>query len=310
MKMKGKAMILTAALAVGCLLPTAAMAESSDVGLKVNDSWVTCDETTGVPYINDSGRTMVPLRVVNDYFDYTTDWSSDGAVDVNVQAGRSDYTANGEAGQFETAPVIRDGRTYLPARDFGELYGSVYWDGVDRIVWLSDSAEPAYQIIRDQIIRATKDAIEPVPLSDGWTVHGGGDGHFIFKVEKEGGENYLYISQGHSHMGGYQDPVFRDDGDKLTYIATFNHTSSIAVDGDTVYYTMGTEAATWTDYIVPECLYAATVGDGDSEITYTLDFAVNECDLAIEDGNLIATAPDGTRHVVDLATLVPDESGK
>ena len=46
----------------------------------------------GVPYINDVGRTMVPLRVVNDYLDYTTDWTSDGRIHISGKDGAVDVT--------------------------------------------------------------------------------------------------------------------------------------------------------------------------------------------------------------------------
>lgn len=312
--MKKCTIIAMMVLLMGCLLPQAAVAAPTEVGLKVNDSWVSCDASTGAPYINDSGRTMVPLRVVNDYLDYTTDWTSDGriritgrdgAVDVTVQVGSTDYTANGEAGQFGTAPLVReDGRTYLPVRDFGELYGSVYWDGTTRFVWLSDSPTPAYQIIRDQLLRATKDAIEPVAMPEDWELYGGAAGDSVSKVTALDGKNYVLISR-HQNVS-YQMPLFRDDGAFMTYVVTMNGTSSFAVLGDIIYHTMGTSDATMTSYIVPERLYATPIGNDDARVSYTLDFAINECDLSMEDGKLIATAPDGTRRTVDFSTLMPD----
>lgn len=85
--MKKCTIIAMMVLLMGCLLPQAAVAAPTEVGLKVNDSWVSCDASTGAPYINDSGRTMVPLRVVNDYLDYTTDWASDGRIRITGRDG-------------------------------------------------------------------------------------------------------------------------------------------------------------------------------------------------------------------------------
>ena len=57
----------------------------------------------------------------------------------------------------------------------------------------------------------------------------------------------------------------------------------------------------------PYVLYVSDIsGEGKGGI-YHLDFAVNACTLAMEDGKLVATSPDGTRHVVDFSTLTPEK---
>ena len=93
--------LLTAGL---LLVPNTALAESTDVNLIVNDTHVVSSEAEGQVYINDAGRTMIPLRLVSETLDYETNWqpdgsiqitSADGAVDVTLQIGSTAYTASG-----------------------------------------------------------------------------------------------------------------------------------------------------------------------------------------------------------------------
>ena len=83
----------------------------------------------------------------------------------------------------------------------------------------------------------------------------------------------------------------------LTYLTSV-YPSSVYVDGNTVYYTDGTDAGPWHNPIVPNRLYAATIG-GNTK-TYTLDFAVNACTLDKVNGRLIATDSSGVQHVIEL----------
>ena len=128
--MKGKKLFAGLTCAALLAAPGAAMAESTDVQLIVNDAHVGSSEAEGQVYINDAGRTMIPLRLVSETLDYETNWqpdgsiqitSADGTVDVTLQIGNTAYTANGETGTFATAPTLKNDRAYLPARDFTEL---------------------------------------------------------------------------------------------------------------------------------------------------------------------------------------------
>ncbi|MEE0434757.1 MAG: stalk domain-containing protein [Peptococcaceae bacterium] len=314
--MKRKTWLLTAAaLALGCWLPTAAMAESTDVELYVNYDEVYASETMGMPFINDNGRTMVPLRVVNENLDYITEWTNDGRihitgkdglVDVILQAGSTEYIANGEVGQFDTAPVIREnGRTYLPARDFGELYGKVYWDNEERTVWINDREGPVYAFSGDHMIRYDENSAQVVTMPEKYEVDMTDVQEFVCQQKELDGKQYLIIVYNRNVL--MNGELFRDEGDHMIHLGGINCTTDFTVDGNTLYSTMGTSAGHATGVIDPNELYASSIGDGGKSAIYTLDFAVNECALTMEDGNLIATSPDGTRHIIDFSTLTPDE---
>ena len=303
--MKNKRFLSALACAALLAAPGAALADATDVSLFVGDEYVVTDEGAGQVYINDAGRTMVPLRVVGDAMGYDTEWSAGtvhvtgegGAVDVTMTIGETAYTANDQAGSFETAPVIQNGRTYLPARDFSEIYGNIYWEGESRSVWITQDDATAYRILGNSLLRSDANGIQPVAMPEGDEVSSFGKSDLVVNQRVIDGVGYVVINYDNNHSG--QCGLFRDDGDVMTRLATVNGTSSFTVDGDTVYHTMGTSAGPWTGDIVPERLYVTDVASGETA-AYTLDFAVNACTLEMQDGQLTAVDAEVTVHVIEL----------
>ena len=312
MKKRLLAGLTCAALLAG---PSAAFAESTDVNLYVNSAYIGGTEADGQAYINDAGRTMIPLRVVGDAMGYDTEWSAgtihitDGTdqVDVTLTVGETAYTANGEAGTFETAPTIKDGRTYLPARDFSEIYGNVYWDGATRSVWVTQGDELRYNVIGQTLYRSDENGIQAVAVD----IVGDTSAGRINGVRTIDGVNYIKLNQ----MGYYTNDtvqLFRDAGDHLELLTDVTASSNFYVDGDKVYFSDGTGAGGWSNLgfmgqgIEPNRLYVATLNtEGHKYIidAYTLDFQVNNATFDKADGVLTATSPDGTQHAIDLTGL-------
>ena len=295
--------LLTAGL---LLVPNAALAESTDVNLIVNDTHVVSSEAEGQVYINDAGRTMIPLRLVSETMGYVTNWQPDGSiqitsaddtVDVTLQIGSTAYTAGGEAGTFATAPTLKNDRAYLPARDFTELYGSIYWDNDTRTVWIAQDREIQYQAIGDKLMRADINGIHQVILPDGYTINGGLAFEPISAVRFIDNVAYLSIQ---CDEKDYVNPIplFRDDGDHLTYL-TDVYPSSFYVDDNSVYYTDGVNAGAWSNPVEPNRLYLTDLTTGQTT-ERTVDFVINDCTLNVVDGVLTATSPDGTQHVIAL----------
>ena len=299
--MNNKTILASLICAALLLTPTAALADNTDLRLLVNERAVSGSAEAGEAYINDAGRTMIPLRLVNTVLNYQTDWQPDGSIritnpsgtmDITLTVGSTAYTAGGEAGQFETAPTLKNDRTYLPARDFSELYGSIYWDNDTRTVWIAQGNAVQYQVIGHSLMAATAEGIQPLAMPDGYVP----DDSAICVNRTIGGTTYLGIS---CNQQGHDSPVplFRVDEGRLTQLTTV-YPSSIYVDGSTVYYTDGLGAAPWCNPVQPNRLYAAAIG-GDTR-TYTLDFAVNTCTLDKIGGQLVAIDRDGVQHAIAL----------
>ena len=169
--------------------PTAAWAESTDLNVLVNDNWLSIDEEIGRAYINDDDRAMIPLRLVNTVLGYKTEWqpdgsiqitSPDGALNVELTTGSTEYTANGVSGNFETVPTLKNDRTYLPARDFTELYGSIYWEQNTRTVWISQGKALDYRVIGDQVLRTDENGIHELALPEKFDIFSDGGTDLVF----------------------------------------------------------------------------------------------------------------------------------
>lgn len=307
---------------------------STDLTLVINDKTVTTNEDIGQPFITSDGRTMIPLRLVSEELGYQTDWqedgtihitSDDGTVDVTLMVGADNYMANGKPGVFGTQPTLWNDRTYLPARDFMELYGTVNWDNDTRTVTVK-TGEPSVeetsdwtfklsfggdiQTVGNMYVSATNEKTGKVVYLTGiedvlgdWA---GDTGHYLdyyFNGSKViNGQHYVAIGRqglvGNGQVALFLVPDLDTVGTTaaLTYVRSFNYTTDYTMANGYLYYTQGTKGPFIYD---PNVLYFAQIDDDAlTYVTFELDFPVNACTLRVEDGVLIATEKDGTRHEV------------
>ena len=307
---------------------------STDVKLVVNGEAVGTTADSGAPFITTDGRTMIPLRLLNTVLGYTTEWTSDGvvtvsgangAVDVTMQIGANNYIANGQAGVFVTAPVVRDGRTYLPARDLMELYGTVEWDGSTRTVSVTMGTPPVVDRgdwtfrlnIEDSMTRpdpllvnatnAVTGATATYTVPEGIVNIGDAVHLYIDGVKVIDGQTYLGIGFG-GVMGDFTLDLFAVPASgegMLTYVGTIPYHSDYTIVNDYLYYTDGRDRGPGP--VEPHALYLAAVGDSENVVElYVGEVAINRCVLSVENDRLIATALDGT--VYDVAN-VPSQPG-
>jgi hypothetical protein len=98
--------------------------------------------TDAAPFIS-NGRTLVPVRYLADALGATTNWDgatqkvtiNKGSATIELTINGMTITTNGKASQMEAAPLLVNGRTYLPARDIAEALGyTVEWDAASQTV--------------------------------------------------------------------------------------------------------------------------------------------------------------------------------
>jgi hypothetical protein len=106
------------------------------------------------PYLDSaSGRSLVPVRYLGDALGATTTWDADNQTvtvttavyDISMSIGSATLTVNGQTSQMDVAPVIKSGRTYLPARWVANALGyQVDWNAQYQIViiWPNGTTEP------------------------------------------------------------------------------------------------------------------------------------------------------------------------
>jgi hypothetical protein len=197
--------------------------DSAEFVIGMNQYFVN-NQTPGInmdaaPYI-DSGRTLVPVRYLADALGATTVWDGDTqevAVSNSVYAitmtiGSTTLTVNGQAQTMDAAPVINDGRTFLPARYVAEALGyDVDWDATNQIVVIypmSSIGEPPYNFVIQQ---AQQNAAKPE------------------QVQKL--ESALGITMGGSDWSWGYDPEMNADGSSNIAWENQNMSNSFVVAG-------------------------------------------------------------------------------
>lgn len=339
LKMK-KSRKLTAALTTGVMAASLAVpafaavdVASTDLTLVINDKVVESNEEIGQPFITSDGRTMIPLRLVSETLGYKTSWnngtihigSGDGEVDVTLTVGADNYFANGKPGTFDTRPTLLNDRTYLPARDFMELYGVVKWDNDTRTVTITTGEQPAeetsdwvfqkgfsgdIQTVTKVYIQATNEKTgKIVYLTGAEKIYGDWADDASHFAEYYLGDSKVingvhYVTVGRQGvMGGGEVALFQvpdldnvENTAELTYVKSINYSTDFTIANGYLYYTQGTNGPFVND---PNRLYFFKIGDGIRDyVTFDLDFEVARCKLNVEDGVLVATEKDGTRHEV------------
>ncbi|KXG77371.1 hypothetical protein AN619_04970 [Thermotalea metallivorans] len=125
-----------------------AAVESPSVKVMVNDEEVIFPDTK--PYINEDGRTLVPIRFVSEKLGATVDWEIKNLnVVVTIKkndktvilvTGEKKATVNGKVITFDTKAVNINGRTMVPLRFISEVFGAtVNWNADTRVATISTS---------------------------------------------------------------------------------------------------------------------------------------------------------------------------
>ncbi|MBN7771996.1 stalk domain-containing protein [Clostridium aminobutyricum] len=107
------------------------------LSLTIDGKAVTFDDSTGYPYITESGRTMLPLRVCLASIGCEVNWNQEKQtviarkdhVQVQIPVGESFFFKDQTILATDTPAVLKNGRTYLPLRAVLSAYGyDVNWD--------------------------------------------------------------------------------------------------------------------------------------------------------------------------------------
>ena len=103
----------------------------------------TASDGYGIPFLDQNGRTQLPLRKCVASLGAEVDYKHDtqeiiitkGATNISLKIGEKFLDINGETAELGTAAVLIDNRTYLPIRPIAEALGyQVKWEADEKTV--------------------------------------------------------------------------------------------------------------------------------------------------------------------------------
>lgn len=97
------------------------------------------------PFIDSNGRTQTPARFIGEELGATVTWDGTAQKATFVKdskklilyIGKKEYELDGKVLQMDTAALLQEGRTFVPARYVAEAFGAtVRWDSAVRTVYV------------------------------------------------------------------------------------------------------------------------------------------------------------------------------
>lgn len=104
------------------------------------------------PYIDENGRTQTPARFIGEALGVKVTWDGKeqkaefekAGSKLVLYIGKKEYTLNGQIKYMDTAAVLKEDRTFVPARYVAEAFGaSVRWDGAIKTVYVETNSSVA-----------------------------------------------------------------------------------------------------------------------------------------------------------------------
>lgn len=123
---------------------TVTFAQQQPISVIVNDIKINFPDAQ--PFVDSNNRTQTPARFIAEELGATVDWngqeqkatfkSGDNILVLFIDD--SNYTLNGKIKQMDTTALLKDGRTYVPAKYVAEAFGAdVSWNSAKRTVSVS-----------------------------------------------------------------------------------------------------------------------------------------------------------------------------
>ena len=125
------------------------------------------------PFIDSNGRTQTPARFIGEELGATVTWDGKaqkatfvkGSKKLILYIGKKEYELDGKTLQMDTVALLKEGRTFVPARYVAEAFGAtVWWDSVNKTVYIDtieaiSTTEPITLKPVEELSEADKKAI-------------------------------------------------------------------------------------------------------------------------------------------------------
>ncbi|ODM24560.1 copper amine oxidase N-terminal domain-containing protein [Acetivibrio mesophilus] len=139
-------------LAIMCVFMMVTSVEAAIVlPLRVEVDGERLDFPDEQPFIDANGRTQTPARFIAEKLGANVTWNGKeqkavfekGSKKLVLYIGKKDYELNGQKKTMDTAALLKEGRTFVPARYVAEAFDAVVsWDPEIRTVYINTKPKP------------------------------------------------------------------------------------------------------------------------------------------------------------------------
>lgn len=188
-------------------------------------------------------------------------------------------------------PVLKQGRTYLPARDFASLTGSIQWNGDTRTVNIFPAADydTTYRVTDEGVVRESDGETTLLAVNAPYESN---DIDEIVSQKVIGDTTYLQVGMGGDETLRNVYAVFSDNGERLVYEFASGCDAPYYIDGGTIYYAEPQYDGPWTLLIRSNRLYVDSVVTDEPLGVYDLSYSVNHCVITKQNGEIGAITPE------------------
>ncbi len=163
-------LIILVAIALMVPLIGGALTASADADVSVTVDGRKVVFPDAKPFIDENGRTLIPVRFVTEDLGATVEWNAqdrevyitkDG-VNIMIRIGQEMILVNGRTKAMDTKAIIKEDRTYVPIRYVAEELGAtVGWDASTRTVIITTvkDVEPTPTPVKKPSAAPTKDPV-------------------------------------------------------------------------------------------------------------------------------------------------------
>jgi hypothetical protein len=146
--MKRLVLFLAVIFVTGMFLSTMSFAAASTITVVVSGSRITFPDAQ--PFIDSQGRTQTPVRFIGEALGATVSWDGKankatfekGDKKLILYIGKKEYEVNGQKMQMDTSALLKNNRTFVPARYVAEAFGAtVRWESVIKTVYIELKSE-------------------------------------------------------------------------------------------------------------------------------------------------------------------------
>ncbi|CAH1226129.1 hypothetical protein PAECIP111893_05324 [Paenibacillus plantiphilus] len=129
----------------------------------------------GQPFVDKQSRIQVPIRFIAEALGVQVSWDGktkkalfhSGTTKVTLTIGKREYEVSDKKLKMDTVALLKDGRTYVPARYVAEAFGAaVKWEHVIRTVYVTMQGNTSTPVKPEEKEKGTTTYYDGIPFNN------------------------------------------------------------------------------------------------------------------------------------------------